>query len=116
MGVVIVEQKLTKADVEKAGEDLLEYIKITLDISQEIIAIGGKFHADAEKVLLRKYNSKQHDVWGGGYDTKKNRLETNAVLNIRGGKNDSMEILNPEVRKKFLTLARRITKEMQNLI
>lgn len=115
MAIVVVKNKLTKKEIVAASENLLDYIKLTIDLVQELIAIGGKFHADAERILLEQHNSQQDNIWGGGYDTKLKRLETNAVLNIRGGKNNSMEILDPTKRKKFLELAGKIVEEVEKL-
>jgi len=37
-------------------------------------------------------------------------FETNAIINLRKG-NDSTEILDPETRKKFLRIAKRVLKD-----
>jgi len=118
MAIVIIQNKLTKEDLEKALVDLKEYsyLKITIDIHQKILALGGKLHADAEKILLQDYNSKQDDVWGGGYDLKTQELGTSAVLNLRAGKNDSMEILEPKIREKFLDLAKKLVQQIESVL
>ena len=118
MAIVIIQNKLTKEDLEKALVDLKEYsyLKITIDIHQKILALGGKLHADAERILLQDYNSKQDDVWGGGYDLKTQELGTSAVLNLRAGKNDSMEILEPKIREKFLDLAKKLVQQIESVL
>ena len=42
---------------------------------------------------------------------KSGRIDSQAVINIRPGKgNDSMEILDPNIRKNFLSLAKKFLK------
>jgi hypothetical protein len=98
-------QKLTKADFQKAGEDYQSYIKITADVEIGIIALGGEYHADAEKKLL-KAGSRQDNIWGGGVDLKLGLFETKAMVNLRSGRNNSTEILEEAIRVKFLKLAK----------
>ena len=61
MSIIIVE-KLTKEDIQKAREEYSEYIKITVDIKKEIVAIGGEYHADAELILAEKYQSQSSGI------------------------------------------------------
>ena len=115
MTVVIIKDKLTSEDVKKAREEYEFYIKITADIEKEIIALGGEYHADAEKVLIEKYNCLSRNIWGGGYNITTKKIETNAILNLRPGINDSMEIIDPEARKKYIELIHKICIDLQNL-
>lgn len=101
MAVVIVDDKVTKADIKKASEDYGDYIKIVIDVADELVVIGGEWHADAEKELI-KLGSRQDNIWGGGIDMKVKRIDYNALINIRPKqRNDSMEILNEEVKGIF---------------
>lgn len=104
--IVIVKDKLSKQEFEKARQDYETYIKITIDLGREVVALGGEYHTDAEELLLSQ-GSRQDDVWGGGVNLETGRFETNAIINLRAGKNDSTEILEPTKREKFLELARR---------
>lgn len=107
MPIVVVKDKLSKQDFEEARRDYETYIKITTDLKQEVAALGGEYHADAEKLLLAQ-GSSQDDIWGGGVNLETGRFETNAIINLRAGKNDSTEILDPKKRERFLELARKI--------
>jgi len=109
MATVIVKDRLSKGDFERAKEDYQSYIKITVDLKRKIIALGGEYHADAERLLL-KGGSKQKDIWGGGVDLEEKRIETNAIINLRPGENESTEILDERVRKKFIRIVKRILK------
>lgn len=110
MAIVIVKDKVSKEDFEKAKEDYQTYIKITIDLENKIVALGGEYHADAEKLLLAK-GSKQKDVWGGGVNLETKQIETNAIINLRPGKNDSPEILDGKTRKKFIKIAKKVLKD-----
>lgn len=116
MSVTILKENISKDDLNKARENYHDYIKITVDFAQEIIALGGEYHADAEKILIEKYGSKQQDIWGGGYNINLDKVETNAIINIRQPINDSTEIINPEIRQKFLELVGLRLKNIKSLL
>ncbi len=107
MGVVIVDEKVAPEDLVIAQEEYGEYVKIVIDIETEAMAIGGEWHADAEKELLEA-GSKQSNMWGGGIDLTSKRIETIALINIRPRLgNDSQEIIDPKIRQRFVTIARK---------
>jgi len=110
MAIIIVEGKLSKKDFQKAREEYQGYIKLTIDIKRQKVALGGEYHADAEKKLLDQ-GSKQENLWGGGVNLETKQWETNAIINLRSGKNDSTEILDPQTRKKFLKIAKGILRD-----
>jgi len=103
MAIIIIDKIVTPEQIKKAKEDYESYIKLTIDIEQEIIALGGEFHADAEKILLGQ-GSQQKNIWGGGLNLETKILETNAIINYRGG---SAEILGPGIREKFIKIAKK---------
>lgn len=105
MTVILINGFVTKKDIEKASEDYGSYIKITADIVLETVVIGGEWHADGEKILLEN-GSKQSDIWGGGIDYKTKEIDFNSLINIRPGINESMEILDKDIRNKFAGLVK----------
>ncbi len=109
MAIVIVQKKLTLKEFNQAREDYQSYIKITIDLIKKKVALGGEYHADAEKLLLES-GSKQENIFGGGFNLELKKFETNAIINLRSRKNESTEILDEEKRKKFLIIAKRILK------
>lgn len=116
MAIVILHKKLTGTDFAKAREEHKDYIKITVDLNQKLVAIGGEYHADAEKILLEEYGSEQKDIWGGGYNITTKQFETIAIINIRQNpENRSMEILNSEVRSRFLEVCKEILSGVKSL-
>lgn len=98
--VVILSSKATDEDIEKAREEYKTYIKVTADVEQGLIAIGGEYHYDAEQELL-KLGARQESIWGGGIDLIAHRIDFNAMINIRSGVNYSTEICDEEVKQKF---------------
>jgi hypothetical protein len=106
MTVVVVENKVTKDDIEKASEEYGEYIKIVIDVKTGLTAIGGEWHADGERKLLES-GSKQENIWGGGIDIKTKKIDFNALINIRSDQeNDSMEILDLSIKTVFTKIVK----------
>lgn len=110
MAIVIIKDKISRGEFEKARKDYKTYIKITVDLGNETVALGGEYHADAESLLLEQ-GSKQKDIWGGGVNLEEKRIETNAIINLKPGKNESPEILDERIRKKIIKIVKRVLKE-----
>lgn len=100
MGVVIIKSKVRLQDLEIAKQDYGDYIKIVLDIKSRVMAIGGEWHADAERQLLET-GSLQSNLWGGGIDLVSKSIDFNSLINIRPGFNNSQEILDAKIRSIF---------------
>lgn len=115
--VIIIENKLTKEDVLKAREEYKDYIKITMDTEKEIVAIGGEYHADAEKLLIENYNCDSKNILGGGYNISTKEIEFVAMLNVRPSVgNNSMEILDAVKREKFKKIAEEKLRDIESFI
>lgn len=107
MGVVIINDTPTKKQLKIAKKDYGDFIKVTVDIKREIAAIGGEWHADGEKELI-KVGSQQKDIWGGGIDIKTGEISTSALTNLRPKQeNGSQEILNPKIKKSFIQIVKK---------
>lgn len=113
---MVIDEKIKKEDLEKAKEHYKLYIKITADLQEKIVIIGGEYHADAEELLLKKYKSRQKNIWGGGFNLSTKKFETNAIINIKPGINESMEILNSQTRSAFLELVQSKLQGLENLL
>jgi hypothetical protein len=82
------------------------YTKLTVDIEKGWIVTSVKLHADGEKLLLEK-GSLQDNIWGGGLNFQNKQIDATAVLNLRTRlDNDSLEILDPQRREKFINLVK----------
>lgn len=117
MGVVVIKNKLTKEKVGAAKEDLKTYIKITIDIEQEIVALGGEYHYDAEQILVEEYNSKNSNIWGGGYDIELNKFETSALINLKPLlKATNHNIEDEKIRQRFMEIVKKTLKDLEFLV
>lgn len=98
---IIIENKITKNQLQKLGEHFGGYVKVVVDIEREILAAGADRHFEEEEMLLAE-GSKQADLWGGGFDIETEEIDYNSIINLRPNQeNPSRDILSLEVRKKF---------------
>jgi hypothetical protein len=90
---------------------LVEYgsmIKVAVDIRRQILAGGGEMHADCEQVLLED-GSEQDDIWGANWHPADQRIEFEALINIRPAiGNRGMVIQSQEIRKDVEAVTRAI--------
>lgn len=112
MALLVLQKKLTKKDFQLARQDYQFYLKITVDLLQKIVALGGQYHADAEKILVEKFGSLKKNLWGGGFNIKTQKFEANALINLKPGQNESLEILDPYLRQAFFDL---VAEKLSNL-
>ncbi len=96
----------TEDEIKKARQEYKSYIKVTADIENGLIAIGGEYHFDAEQALL-KLGANQESIWGGGVSLVAGRIDFNAMINIRSGINNSTEISDEIVKQKFVSLIKK---------
>ncbi len=104
----LVEIPLTANKIKELNNKYGNYFKLTIDTEEGKIVAGCELHADGEKILLEK-GSKQENIWGGGIDLVNKEIDTTAVLNYRPNlNNNSMEILDPVIRNKFIVVVKNI--------
>lgn len=106
--MIIIREKATRDEIKKMAEDFDGYVKIVVDIEQEILAGGGERHFDAEQRLLQE-GSRQQDLWGGGLDLETKEMDYNSIINLRPTQNNpSRDILSSEIRAKFDTIVKKL--------
>ena len=106
---------LTKKDLTEIRNQYGDYFKSVIDINQEILIVGCELHADGAEVLLSEDNSKDENVWGGAIDLNTKEIYYSAVYNIRPRfNNNSMEILNANIRERFGDLSKNFFKVLFN--
>ncbi len=99
--LLIIRKKATKDEIEKMAEDLMGFIKVVVDVENKILAGGGQRHVEGEQKLLKE-RSKQHNLWGGGFDIETKEIDYNSMINLRPSQdNPSRDILSSEIRKEF---------------
>lgn len=86
MDIKIVTNSITSDELaELARAWYGDMLKGVVDIEQEILALGGEFHMDANMLLLQS-GSKQDSVWGFNIHLSKPReewIEYTSLINIR---------------------------------
>jgi hypothetical protein len=106
MAILLIKKKPTNKEIKTMTEEYSSYIKLVADVNKNILYGGSRLHADIEKILIEN-NSLQKDIWGGGIDLETKKIECTAVANIRPNLgNSSMEILDAEIRKKFIKIVK----------
>ena len=78
----LLREKATSEQIQEMQQEYESMIKIVVDIRQHILAGGGEMHADCESVLLEA-GSEQDDLWGANWYPSEQRVEFEALINIR---------------------------------
>lgn len=85
--VELVTERITIDHLRGLAESLFgEFVKAVVDVSRNVMAVGGELHADEEAALLDD-GSAQADLWGinlypGAYPTE-DWIEFDSMINVR---------------------------------
>lgn len=110
--IITKSESFTNEEIEKLKELFDVYIKTVIDIEKKICSAGCDRHFESEKILLEE-DSSQSDIWGGGIDLETKIIDGNSFINIRPvDNNNSNEIQDPKLRKKFEDLTKYFFKEI----
>lgn len=110
--IITKSEPFTVEEIEKVSEQFDTYIKTVIDVQKKICSAGADRHFESGAVLLN-IGSKQTDIWGGGIDLESKVIDFNSFINIRPRQNnESNEIQDPEIRKKYQELTRYFFKEV----
>jgi Protein of unknown function (DUF5674) len=99
MPIHIIRDQATPEQISQMLEELGIYIKLAVDIERFVLAGGGAAHYDCEQVLLED-GSLQPNVWGADWTPFRRRITYESIINIRPRVNNSMEILDPQIREQ----------------
>jgi hypothetical protein len=111
MGIIIIREPASAAQIAEMLETLGNFIKLAVDLERQILAGGGELHADCEQVLLGD-GSKQHDIWGGDWFPDIQEVGFESLINIRPRQeNRSLELQSPDLRNKFETVVRHLLEK-----
>jgi hypothetical protein len=92
-------QKATPRQLQDMLEVYSSMIKIVVDVRRRILSGGGEMHADCELALL-DLGSEQDDLWGANWYPAEQRVEYEALINIRPRLgNRSMVIQSEAIRQ-----------------
>ncbi len=104
----IVRRRANPAMMSEMLQSLESYVKLAVDVRREVLAGGGELHADCEQLLLED-GSRQEDIWGADWLPFSQEVQFEALINIRPRQHNlSMTILNPAIRERVETIARRL--------
>lgn len=105
MNVQLVRSRIDHDTLIKfARENYGEMIKGVVDVTREIVALGGELHADAQAALLQD-GSSPADLWGFNIyvgKPRQQRMDYTSFINVRPSiGNRSMEIQDHTLRKRI---------------
>jgi len=96
----ILKERASPAQIQDMLQEYKSMIKIAVDIRRRILAGGGEMHADCESVLLEE-GSEQNDLWGANWYPAEQRIDYEALINIRPWlSNRSVVIQNEDIRRQ----------------
>ena len=82
----IFRERISRAELARLAEEQFgDWIKAVVDVSREVMAIGGDLHADDEAALLAD-GSRQRDLWGINLhpgESAPDWIEFDSMINLR---------------------------------
>ncbi len=105
--VHLIRKPATTDEINSMLDTLTTYIKLAVDVQKEILAGGGEMHADCEEVLLEA-GSLQQDIWGADWNPSIHAVEFQSLINIRPGINNSMHVLDENLKDKIRLISERL--------
>jgi len=107
----IIRTPATPEQIAEMLQALDSFIKLAVDIEQEILAGGGGMHADCENLLLQD-GGKQENIWGADWIPDDAEVRFESFINIRPNQNNpSMTILDPDLRDQIEKIVRRLLEK-----
>lgn len=105
MDIRIVTDKISLDELKPVAEHWYgDMIKGAVDVEQEVLALGGEYHMDANMVLIEA-GSRQGAIWGFNIHLnreRKNWIEFTSLINIRPAQgNRGMVIESRELQGKI---------------
>ena len=109
MAIRIIKKQITKDELRDIAKEWFgDLVKAAVDIEQEIMAVGGELHVDAEVELVEKERSKNKNIWGINlYPDKKagEYIEFDSMINIKPASgNRTRGVDSEEVRRKIISV------------
>jgi hypothetical protein len=97
-----------------AREQFGEMVKAVVDVTRNVMAIGGELHADAETALLDD-GSRQVDLWGVNLypdAPPPERVEFDSMINVRPAQgNRSRSVEDPVLQARIRDVVDRLVLE-----
>jgi len=113
MPIHMIRQPATEQQIREMLEIYVQFIKVAVDVDRGILAGGGRYHADGERLLLED-GSRQEDIWGADWKPGSRTVEFNAIINIRPRHgNRSPELMSRSLRERVEAIVRRLLEVQQ---
>jgi hypothetical protein len=93
MGILVIREKVTPEQLRELLEQypVAGYVKVAVDVEQEILVAGGVMHVDCEEVLLEQEHVQQQNVWGAGWYVFTQEMAYDSFINQRPPQNRSIK-------------------------
>jgi hypothetical protein len=109
----LLKEKATSSQLQAMLEEYKTMVKIAVDIRKAIVVGGGEMHADCEQALLDA-GSEQDDIWGANWYPAEQRIEFEALINIRPRLgNRGIVIQSEELRRQMEAITRQMLGGVQ---
>jgi len=106
--IILLDKTASPIQIQSMLEEYGTMIKIAVDIRRQLLAGGGEMHANCEQLLLEA-GSEQDDIWGANWYPADQRIEFEALINIRPREgNRSIRVQDNEIRRKVELVTRQI--------
>jgi hypothetical protein len=111
--IYLLKEPVSSAQSKEMLQEYKGMIKIVVDIRRRILAGGGEMHSDCEIVLLGN-GSEQDDLWGANWYPAEQRIEFEALINIRPHRgNRNILIQDEAIRRQVESITREILGGVQ---
>lgn len=82
----IVREPISRSELKSIAEQRFgEMVKVVVDVTRRVMAVGGELHSDEEASLLDD-GSRQYDLWGINLYPEESHddwIEYDSVINLR---------------------------------
>ncbi len=109
MIIRIIDTPITRAEAKEIAQEFyVDMVKGVVDVEQEILALGGEWHMDAN-IKLIEHGSLQRNIWGFNFYPDENRILYTSLINIRPSQhNRKIEVQDPELRRRMEDVIRKL--------
>lgn len=116
MKIKIVENEISLEELKELAQEFYgTMIKGAIDVENEILALGGEYHMDANNVLIEK-GLKQPNIWGFNINFEKEGddwIEYTSLINIRPAQgNRAMELADENLKKRIKEIINKKVKKL----
>jgi hypothetical protein len=88
-----------------------DVIKAVVDVGQGVLAVGGEFHSEIERVLIEERGSRREDTWGINLlltKTGEDFIEFDSMINLKPSLgNRTRNVENADVQAKIRDIVRK---------